>query len=122
MKSKRTRRIALWSVIALAALLSVAALVPIPPHGRFATPQIGCLADSYFEFKGGKYWHVMFSGERDRQGEQERQFIGDYRKDNGRWVVDAGDGKPVEVRATLLSLEFLEADGRRGGPFHRYWH
>jgi len=116
MKAKRARKIALWSVLVFAVLATLAAILPLPPHGRFATP-LCCGDDSYFEFKGGKYWQVVVE-----DGKEVRQFIGHYRKEHGRWIVDVGDGKPGQVRATLFSLEFIEPDGRRGGPFHRHWH
>jgi len=64
----------------------------------------------------------MFTGERDREGDEQRQFIGHYWKEEGRWIIDAGDGRPGQVRATLFSVQFIEPDGRRSRPFYRYWH
>lgn len=116
MKTKRVLKVILWSSLALAVLATVAALLQVPPHGRFATPALCCGDDSYFEFKDGKYWQVVIDG-----GKEERKFIGSYRKEDGRWIVDAGDGKQSQVRATLLSLEFFGPDGRRY-PFYRHWH
>ena len=116
MKAKRAVKIVLWPVLALAVLATVAAFLPLPPHGRFATPTLCCDDDSYFEFKGGKYWQVVVEN-----GKEKRKFIGHYRKEGGRWIVDVGDGKPGQIRATLLSLEFIEPDGSRF-PFHRHWH
>ena len=80
------------------------------------------MADSYFEFSDGEYWHVMFTGERDREGEEQCQFIGHYRKEHGRWVIDVGDGRPGEVRATLFSVEVIGPSGQHAGSFRRYWH
>jgi hypothetical protein len=115
MRTKRALKIILWATLALSVLAIVAAFLPLPPHGRFATPNLCCGDDSYFEFKGGKYWQVVIEN-----GKEQRQFIGLYHKENGRWLVDAGDGKPSQICATLFSLEFIGRDGR-GYPFHRHW-
>lgn len=119
---KRAQRIAIYLALLVAILAPLAAFLPVAPHGRFATPQVACTADAYYEFSNGECWQVPFSGEKAREGRENRQFVGHYRKAHGRWIVDAGDGKPGQVRATLFSLQFIESDGRRTGPFYRYWH
>ena len=120
MKVKRIRRIALAVALFLVVVSLAAVFVPIPPHGRFSTPQIGNIGDAYFEASAGKLTHVVFDGERDRKGEEHRKYIGDYRKENGRWVLVTPDGNTGELRATILSLRIIEPRTRPAGPFYRY--
>jgi hypothetical protein len=109
-----------WGAVVLLIFAAIAAyFVPLPPHGRFATPDIGNMADAYFELYDGKVTWVVWSGERGRQGEELRRFIGDYQKQGGRWLVNAS-GQTTELRATLYSLEIIESNGARAGPFYRY--
>jgi hypothetical protein len=94
--------------------------MPVPPHGRFSTPEVANMADAYFEASGGKFYSVIFDGERDREGREDRHFIGDYRKEHGRWVLVMPDGSTGELRATLLSLHIIDPRTRPTGPFYRY--
>ncbi len=113
------RKIGLTTLVVL--LVGVACTsISIPPVGRFSTPDIGCTADSYFEFSDGRIWHVMFDGEKSREGDEHRQHIGRVEKLGSNWVVDAGDGRPTTLRSTVL---FLELGRKNDGPArcYRYW-
>lgn len=120
MNVKRIGRIALGAALFLVVASLAAVFVPVPPHGRFSTPQIGNIGDAYFEASAGKLTHVVFDGERDRKGEEHRKYIGDYRKESGRWVLVTPDGSTGELRATLSSLRIIDPRTRPAGPFYRY--
>lgn len=120
MSIKRICRIALGVALFLIVASLAAVFVPVPPHGRFSTPQIGNTADAYFEASAGKFTQVVFDGERAREGKEHRKFIGDYRKEGGRWVLVTPDGSTGELRATLLSLRIIDPRTRPAGPFYRY--
>ena len=120
MNIKRIRRVALWSAGFLLVASLAAVFLPIPPHGRFSTPAIGNSADAYYEASDGKFTQVVFGGERGREGEEFRKFIGDYHKEHGRWVLVTPDDSPGELRATLLSLRIIDPRTRPAGPFYRY--
>lgn len=120
LKGKRIRRIALWSALFIAVAVLATLFVPIPPHGRFSTPQIANLADAYFEAADGKLTQVVFDGESGRQGEELRHFVGTYRKERGRWVLVTRDGSTGQLCATLSSLQIIDERGQRAGPFFRY--
>jgi hypothetical protein len=78
------------------------------------------MGDAYFEASAGKFYSVMFDGERDREGREDRHFIGDYHKQHGRWVLVMPNGSTGELRATLLSLRIIDPRTRPAGPFYRY--
>ena len=120
MNIKRIRRIALGIALFLVVASLAAVFIPVPPHGRFSTPQIGNTADAYFEASAGKFTQVVFDGERAREGEEHRKVIGDYRKESGRWVLVTPDGGTGELRDTLLSLRIIDPRTRPAGPFYRY--
>lgn len=120
MNIKRIRKIALWVALVLVVASLAVVLIPVPPHGRFSTPQIGNTADAYFEASAGKFTQVVFDGERAREGEEHRKFIGDYRKEGGRWVLVSPDGSAGELHATLLSLRIIDPRTRSAGRFYRY--
>ena len=118
---KRLRLFAFTALAILLFLIMAAILVPTPPHGRFATPDVGSQGDSYFEFATGEVRHVVFTGEQKREGEEIRMHIGSYRGDKGRWLSGNSNGTTSELRATLFSLRIAESDGTVSGPFYRYW-
>ncbi len=120
MKIKRVRRVTLGVVLFLVVACLVAVFLPLPPHGRFSTPQIGSSADAYFEAADGKLTQVVFDGERAWSGEEHREFIGDYRKQGGRWILVTPDGATGELHATLLSLRIFDPRTHSSGPFYRY--
>jgi hypothetical protein len=120
MNIKRIRRVALWASLFLVVVSLVAVFLPVPPHGRFSNPDIGNMAHAYFEASAGKFTQVVFGGEHGREGEEFRQFVGDYRKEGGRWILTTPDGSTGELRATLLSLHIIDPRTRPAGPFYRY--
>ena len=120
MNIKRIGRKVLWGAGFLVVASLAAAFVPVPPHGRFSTPQLGNLADAYFEASNGKLTQVVFGGERGREGNEFRHFIGDYRKEHGRWVLVTTNGSSGELRGTLFSLRIIDERTGPTGPFYRY--
>ena len=120
MNIKRIRKVALWGALFVAFASIVMVFLPVPPHGRFSTPQVANTADAYFEFSDGKFTTVMFGGESGREGKEYRRLVGEYRKERGRWVLVTPSGTTVQLCATPLSLTIVEDDGRREGPFYRY--
>jgi hypothetical protein len=120
MKFRPIKRVAFWITVCLLAGSFAAVFLPVPPDGRFSTPAVANLADAYFEASGGKFYSVMFDGERGREGSEHRHFIGDYHKERGRWVLLMPDGSTGELRATLLSLRIIDPRTRPAGPFYRY--
>jgi len=70
--------VALWGAVFLVGASLAAVFLPIPPHGRFSTPQVGNEADAYFEASNGKLTQVVFDGVRGREGEEYRHFMGNY--------------------------------------------
>jgi hypothetical protein len=120
MNIKRIRRVAFWSVVVLLVATLVVVFLPVSPHGRFSTPSIGNAGDAYFEASEGQFSQVTFDGRRGREGRELRQFIGDYHKEHGRWVLNMPDGSTGELRATLLSLHIIDPRTRPAGPYYRY--
>ncbi len=46
--------------------------------------------------------------------------MGDYHKEHGRWTLTyPRSGETVEVHATLFSLELIEPNGMKSGPWPR---
>jgi hypothetical protein len=120
MNTKHIRRLTLGVALFLVVASLFAVFVPVPPHGRFSTPQIANLADAYFEASTGKLTQVVFGGEHGRAGEEFRHFVGDYRKEGGRWILTTPNGSTGELRATLLLLRIIDPQTRSTGPFYRY--
>jgi len=120
MKRKRLRQIVLGCVLVLLIAVATIPSITLPPHGRFSTPGVGNTADAYYEATNGKFYLVVFDGETGREGEEHRKFIGDYRKEDGRWILVTSNGHTGELRATLLSLTILQPPVRPAGPFYRY--
>jgi hypothetical protein len=121
--SRRTaRRWLPWVFIFFVGLLCAAAVVPVSPVGRFDTPQVGNTADAYLEIRNGKVTQVVWTGESGRSGREVRHPCGNYRKENGTWVlVDPESGSRSELRATLFSLVLIDSDGGHSGPWRRLW-
>ncbi len=120
MNWKRFNRIIITGATLVIISAAGAFLVPLPPYGRFSTPGIGNQADAYFEAANGKFTQVVFGGESGREGPVFRYFIGNYRKEQGRWILVTPSGDTSQLRATLVSLRILGNDGREAGPFYRY--
>jgi len=120
MHIQRIRRVTLWGVLIIAVTSIVVAFLPVSPHGRFSTPQVANTADAYFEFSDGKFSTVKFGGESGREGAESRRMVGEYHKEQGRWILVTHGGSTGQLHATLLSLTIVDAEGRREGPFYRY--
>lgn len=120
MTTKRLRKLALWGVLCVIIALLLAVFLPIPPHGRFSTPNIGNTAHAYLEFSGGKVSTVVFGGDHGREGPELRDVVGEYRKEHGRWVMVMQDGSTGHLCATLLSLTLVSDKGEKDGPYYRY--
>jgi hypothetical protein len=113
------RRGALWSAVFLVVGLLAAAFLPIPPHGRFSTPQVGNEADAYFEAADGKLTLVVFGGVGGRDGEEHRRFLGNYHREHGRWLL-VTPHSTNELRATLFTLRILDQKPGEVERFYRY--
>jgi hypothetical protein len=118
--TKRIRIIALWSTLFVFVALIVAFFFPLPPHGRFSTPDVDNTADAYLELSDGKVTWVYFGGERNREGEEFRRVMGEYHKEHRGWVFVNTSGKTAQLSATLLSLTIVYDNGDRYGPCYRY--
>lgn len=99
--------------------LLAAAFVPIPPTGRFSTPQVGNEADAYFEASDGKLTLVVFDGARGREGVELRRPMGSYHKERGRWLLVTSDCTN-ELRATVFSLRIIYDQGHSAERYYRY--
>src|SRR6266496_2888832 len=109
MNRRRARRLLPWVSLALVVVICALIATGLPPHGRFRTPEIGSDADAYFELANGKFTLVVWTGEHGRSGKEERDVIGDYRKEHGRWIlIDRRSGSTAQLHATLFSLEIIE--------------
>ncbi len=63
---------------------------------------------------------MVWTGESGRSGEEQRDLIGDYRKEQGSWIlIDRRSGQTSQLHATLFSLEIIDANGARSGPWRR---
>jgi hypothetical protein len=122
MSRRSAKRLLPWVIIVCTGLVCAAFVVEVSPVGQFDLPQVGNTADAYLEIRGGKVTRVVWDGESGRSGLEHRCTLGDYRKENGRWVlVDSESGRRSELRTTLFSLVLIEPDGRKEGPFRRLW-
>jgi hypothetical protein len=120
MHGKRTRRILLGLTALVFLVVCATFLLPLPPYGRFLVPQIGSDADAYLELADGKVSLVVWTGESGRSGDQQRDLIGDYSWDHGQWVLtNRHSGVIAQLHATLVSLEIIETNGSRSGPYYR---
>lgn len=99
--------------------LLVATFLPIPPHGRFSTPQVGNEADAYFEAADGKLTQVVFDGVGGRDGAEHRRFLGNYHWEHGHWLLVTAD-ITNELRATIWSLRIIDAQAHAVDRYYRY--
>src|SRR5437773_8388577 len=122
MQRKQKRRLLLGLAGLVILGICAAFLFPLAPHGRFRAPEIGSDADAYFELADGKFSLVVWTGESGRSGEEERDLIGDYRKEQGRWIlIDRRSGHISQLHTTPFSLEIIETNGARSGHWSRMW-
>ena len=63
---------------------------------------------------------VVFEGEKGREGDEVRDFIGGYQKERERWLLITPSGFTTQLRATLVSLEMVDTNGLREGTYYRY--
>jgi len=106
MKFKFLRGWQLWAGAGCVVLvLGWILFVPGEPHGRYASPGIGCIGTAYFEFKDGTMSLMV--------PETSPQIWGKYRKNGSRWELVV-DGKDIYVlRATFFSLTIRDSEGKQ---------